>query len=108
RLEFLDPGGAKTGRLLPTGQPRDELQVPGLGRIAVTCVDAANPAVFVAAQDLGKTGGELPDALEADNAFLERMEAIRRAGSVRMGLAPNLEAAARMRSVPLVAMVSAP
>jgi 2-methylaconitate cis-trans-isomerase PrpF len=108
RLEFLEPGGAKTGRLLPTGNARDQLEVEGLGRIAATLVDAANPAVFVAAADLGKTGSELPDALEADREFLARMEAIRRAGSVAMGLAADLEAAGRQRSVPLVAMVAAP
>jgi 2-methylaconitate cis-trans-isomerase PrpF len=108
RLEFLDPAGAKTGRLLPTGAARDELDIPGLGRIAATCVDAANPSVFVAAADLGKSGIELPDALEKDAVFLERMEAIRRAGAVRMGVAADLDAAARTRSVPQVAIVSAP
>lgn len=108
RLEFLDPGGAKTGRLLPTGEPVDQLDVPGLGPIAASCIDAANPTVFVAAADLGKTGVELPDELDKDQVFLERMEAIRRAASVRMGLTPDLEAAARVSSVPLVAMVSAP
>lgn len=108
RLEFLDPGGAKTGRLLPTGEPTDTLDVEGFGPIAASCVDAANPAVFVAAEDLGKTGVELPDELEKDHAFLERMEAIRRAASVRMGIAPNLDAAAKIASVPLVAMVAAP
>lgn len=108
RLEFLAPGGAKTGRLLPTGRPCDELEIAGLGRIAVSCIDAANPAAFVAAEDLGKTGAELPEELEKDAVFLERMEAIRRAASVAMGITPDLEAAARVSSVPLVAMVSAP
>ena len=66
-----------TGRLLPTGQAVDELEAEGLGRVAASCVDAANPCVFVAAASLGKTGVELPDELEADTVFLERMEAIR-------------------------------
>ena len=61
-----------------------------------------------AAEDLGKTGVELPDELEADLVFLEHMEAIRRAASVRMGVTADLEAAARSASVPMVAMVSAP
>jgi 2-methylaconitate cis-trans-isomerase PrpF len=108
RLEFLDPGGAKTGRLLPTGQPVDTLEVEGLGQVAASCIDAANPSVFVAAEALGKTGAELPDDLEADAEFLQRMEAIRRAASVRMGITADLKAAARVSSVPLVAMVSAP
>jgi len=108
RLEFLDPGGARTGKLLPTGRPVDQLDVPGLGTIAASCVDAANPAVFVAAEALGKTGIELPDDLEKDHVFLERMEQIRRAASVRMGLTPDLDAAAKVSSVPQVAMVAAP
>ena len=64
RLEFIDPGGTKTGRLLPTGHARDLLSVPGLGEVEASLVDAANPCVFVAASALGKTGSELPDALE--------------------------------------------
>lgn len=108
RLEFLEPGGAKTGKLLPTGSALDMLDVPGLGRIAASCVDAANPAVFVATEDLGMTGVELPDALDRDTVFLERMEQIRLAASVRMGLAPDLAAAARIPSIPKVAMLCAP
>jgi 2-methylaconitate cis-trans-isomerase PrpF len=108
RLEFVEPGGAKTGRLLPSGAARDVLEVPGLGSIAASCVDAANPCVFVAAEAVGKTGSELPGDLEKDAAWLQTMEAIRLAGSVRMGLAPDLAAAARIPSIPKVAMVSGP
>jgi len=108
RLEFLDPGGAGTGKLLPTGSACDEIDVPGLGFVAASCIDAANPCVFVAAASLGKTGTELPDALDGDAAFLEKMEAIRCAASVRMGIAPSAEAAGRVPSVPKVAMVSGP
>jgi 2-methylaconitate cis-trans-isomerase PrpF len=108
RLEFLDPGGARTGKLLPTGRAYDEIEVPGLGFIAASCIDAANPCVFVPAAALGKTGAELPDALERDQELLHRMEAIRRVASVRMGLAPSGDAAAQVASVPKVAMVAGP
>lgn len=108
RLEFLDPGGAKTGRLLPTGRPRDQLDVPGLGTIAASMVDAANPCVFVEAASLGRTGTELPDVLDADAECLAALEEIRCAASVAMGLAPDLAAARLLPSVPKVAMVSAP
>jgi 2-methylaconitate cis-trans-isomerase PrpF len=108
RLEFLEPGGAKTGKLLPTGAAVDRLEVAGLGTVAASCVDVANPCVFVAAETVGKTGSELPQELETDAAFLAAMEAIRRAGSVRMGLAPDLSAAGRLASIPKVAMVCAP
>jgi 2-methylaconitate cis-trans-isomerase PrpF len=108
RLEFLDPGGSRTGRLLPAGGALDELETGARDGVAASCVDAANPCVFVAAADLGKTGVELPDELEEDARFLERMERIRRAASVRMGLAPDLDGAARIASIPKVAMVCEP
>jgi 2-methylaconitate cis-trans-isomerase PrpF len=108
RLDFLSPGGATTGRLLPTGQVRDRLEVPGLGAIEVSMVDAANACVFVRAADLGLTGRELPDAIEADAPLLARLEAIRRAASVAMGIAPTLEAAGGIRVVPFIALVSPP
>jgi 2-methylaconitate cis-trans-isomerase PrpF len=108
KLEFLAPGGAKTGVLLPTGSPIDQLEVEGLGVVAASCVDAANPCVFVAAESVGKTGTELPDDLERDAAFLQNMEAIRRAASVRMGLTTDHAAAAKLASIPKVAMVCRP
>ena len=72
RLDFMAPGGATTGKLLPTGTPLDRLDVPGLGAIDVSMVDAANACVFVRARDVGLTGRELPEALEADPAALGR------------------------------------
>src|ERR1700760_4277930 len=82
RLDFLTPGGATTGRLLPTGQAIDRLDVPGIGPIEVSMVDAANACVFVRARDLGLTGRELPEGLERDPSRLERLQAIRRQASV--------------------------
>ena len=108
RLEFIDPGGTRTGRLLPTGRASDQFDIPGLGPVEASLVDAANPCVFVAAASLGKDGSEMPDALENDPQFLERMEAIRCAASVAMGLAPDIAAAAKIPSVPKVAMIVPP
>jgi len=108
RLDFVDPGGAKTGRLLPTGNATDGLDVPGVGMLAASMVDAANPCVFVRAADLGVTGTELPDALEADPALLAKLEAVRRTASVAMGLAPDSDAAGSIPGVPKVALVTAP
>ena len=95
RLEFLAPGGAKTGKLLPTGNAVDLID-----GIEASCVDAANPCVFVMASALGKTGSESPQELEGDAEFLARMAAIREAGAKLMGIPGSA-------SVPLVAMVSA-
>lgn len=101
RLEFLEPGGAKTGKLLPTGNAVDRFDIQGLGVIEASCIDAANPAVFVRATDLGMTGTELPQDLEQNTEFLARMESIRGAAADAMGIAC-------MASVPKVAMVVAP
>lgn len=109
RLEFLDPGGAKTGRLLPaTGGAVTRLDVAGLGKIEASIVDAANPCVFVTTGALGKTGTESPDEIEADAACMAALESIRRAASVAMGLAADEATAAAIPSLPKVAMISAP
>ena len=101
-LSFLEPGGAVTGRLLPTGRARDVLGVPGAGPIEATLIDASTALVIVRADALGLSGVELPDAIEAAPALAQRLEAIRRAGAAAMGLAPETE------SVPKVGFVAPP
>jgi 2-methylaconitate cis-trans-isomerase PrpF len=107
RLEFMAPGGAKTGRLLPTGNATDTLQVEGLGRVPASLVDAANPCVFVPAEAVGATATELPTQIEQNAALLGKLEAIRRAASVAMGIAPDVEKAGTI-SVPIVSFVAPP
>src|SRR5688572_22937545 len=108
KLEFRDPGGATTGRLLPTGHVAEVLAVPGLGKFRVSMVDAANACVFVRAADLGVKGTELPDEIEADGKLLERLAAIRIAASLAMGVASTAEEAQRRTMVPFVGFVSPP
>ncbi len=108
RLEFVHPGGATTGRLLPSGQAIDVLDVPGVGRIEASMVDAANACVFVRARDAGLTGIEMPEALDADRDAMARLAAIRLAASVAMGIAPDARAAAGKTTVPFVGFVSEP
>ena len=107
RLEFMEPGGAKTGKLLPTGKAADMLEVAGLGRVAVSMVDAANPCVFVPAEAIGATATERPTEIEGNAQLMARLEAIRRAASVAMGIAPDLEKAGNL-SVPFIAFVAPP
>jgi 2-methylaconitate cis-trans-isomerase PrpF len=108
RLDFVAPGGATTGKLLPSGAVIDRLDVPGFGAIEASLVDAANATVFVRARDIGLTGTELPDQLEANPAVLKLMDDIRVQGSVRMGIAPDAEAARALKGVPFVAFVHPP
>ena len=109
RLSFLQPGGATTGRLLPTGQPVQVLDVPGAGRMQVSLVDAANPVVFAAAASFGLTGTEPPDRLAADAPLLARLEELRIAAAVAMGLVDHPDQArTTMRNMPLVSLVAPP
>jgi 2-methylaconitate cis-trans-isomerase PrpF len=79
-LAFLNAAGAKTGKLLPTARPMDHI-----GGLDVTCIDAATPLVIFRAADLGKTGRESPAELDADRAFMARLEAVRIEAGERMG-----------------------
>ena len=108
RLDFLAPGGATTGRLLPTGKPIDRLDVPGAGPIEVSMIDAANACVFVRARDLGLSGRELPEELERDPALLERLQSIRRQASIAMGIARDDAEARTVAAVPIIGFVAPP
>jgi 2-methylaconitate cis-trans-isomerase PrpF len=108
RLDFLAPGGATTGKLLPTGNAIDRPDVPGVGAIEVSLVDAANACVFVRARDLGLTGRELPEELERDPALLERMQVIRRLASIAMGIAKDDAEARATAGVPIIGFVAPP
>jgi 2-methylaconitate cis-trans-isomerase PrpF len=109
RLDFLAPGGAATGRLLPTGRARDLLEDATLpAPLYVSLIDATNAVVFVLAETLGLTGYETPDELDTNHAVMDRLEAIRRVAGVRMGLSPDTEAAGRSAGSPKIALVAAP
>jgi len=108
-LEFLDPGGAVTGKLLPTGSAQETLDVPGVGRVTVSIVDATNPMVFVRASELGLQGTEHPEAIDRNRGLTARLEQIRATVAVRIGLARDLEEASRKsQAVPKVALVAPP
>ena len=108
RLDFLEPGGATTGKLTPSGNASDVLDIPGVGQIEVSMIDAANACVFLAAASLGLSGTEMPDELERDTLLLEKLAAIRLHASVAMGIAPTLEAARERTAVPFIGFVSPP
>lgn len=107
-LKFLDPGGAATGTLLPTGHRRDTLLLAGLGEVEVSMVDAANPTVFVDAGALGLTGRESPAALESDALAMHRFELLRVAAARAMGLIRSEADALSLKNLPLVSLLSAP
>ncbi|MES0862706.1 PrpF domain-containing protein [Ruegeria sp. SCPT10] len=105
-IDFLAPGGAGTGTLLPTGNGVDVLQIDGFGALEVSLIDAANPVVFFRAADLNKTATEPPQDLDGDPEFMALIEQIRAAGAVAMGMASSVGDV--KRSSPKVAMLGAP
>ena len=101
KLEFLDPGaedgGTRGEGLFPTGNPVDILQVPGVGEVEVTLINAGNPAIFVSASSMGLTGTELQGDMNSDIELLKRFEVIRAHGAVAMGAAESVEYAMTKR-----------
>jgi hypothetical protein len=107
RLAFLDPGGAATGRLLPTGRTFDTLDIPSLGRLEVSIVDAANPTVFLLAGSIGLSGTETPDVLSNDKRSMQLFEEIRVAAAVAMALVSNPnDARTKLKNLPLVGLLA--
>lgn len=86
KLKFVNPSGTLGHGLLPTGNAVDTLDVPDFGKVDVSIIDAANPLVFVKAKDIGLTGKELPDELNANQKMLDLLESIRGLAAVKLGL----------------------
>ena len=109
-LEFLDPAedDGEGGSMFPTGNLVDELEVPGVGRLAATMINAGIPTIFVNAADIGLTGTELQPEINGDPARLAMFEAIRAHGALRMGLIKDLADAATRQHTPKIAFVAPP
>lgn len=110
-LEFLDPadeGDDEGGSMFPTGNLVDELDVPGVGVLRATLINAGIPTIFVNAADIGYTGTELQDTINSDPVALARFETIRATGAVKMGLITDVAEAAGRQHTPKVAFVAPP
>jgi len=111
QLEFMDPAADEEGAggaMFPTGRVVDELDVPGVGTLRATMINAGIPTIFVEAAGIGYTGSELQDAINGDGKALAMFEAIRAHGAVRMGLVAHVDEAARRQHTPKVAFVAPP
>ncbi len=109
QLEFLDPAdeGEDGGAMFPTGKLIDQLEVPGIGTLEATLINAGIPTVFVRAEDIGYRGTELQEDINNDAEALARFEAIRAHGALKMGLIRDLAEAATRQHTPKVAFVAA-
>ncbi len=107
QVEFMDPADGE-GAMFPTGNLVDDLEVPGIGILKATMINAGIPTIFVNAEDIGYTGTELQDHINSDPQALARFETIRAHGAVKMGLIQNIEEAANRQHTPKVAFVAKP
>ena len=112
QLEFLDPAdegeGEGGGSMFPTGNLVDDLDVPGVGTLKATLINAGIPTIFVNAEAIGYTGTELQDAINGDPKALAMFETIRAHGALRMGLIKDISEAATRQHTPKVAFVAPP
>ncbi len=106
RLDFLEPGGTRGRGLFPSGTVSETIELPGAGAFRATLVDAASPAMFIPAAELGLTGTETPEEIEARPGLMALLDRLRRAGGVRMGLAATEDAVPL--AGPRIALVAPP
>ena len=109
QLEFMDPAAEEEGAggaMFPTGNLVDELEVPGVGTLKATMINAGIPTIFVNADAIGYTGTELQEAINGDPRALAMFETIRAYGALRMGLIDSIEDAAKRQHTPKIAFVA--
>ncbi len=111
QLEFMDPAAEEEGAggsMFPTDNLIDDLEVPGVGTLKATMINAGIPTIFVDAAAVGCTGTELQEDINGDPEKLAMFEKIRAYGALRMGLIKNLDEAAKRQHTPKVAFVAKP
>lgn len=109
QIEFMDPAADEDGEggsMFPTGNLVDDLDVPGVGTLKATMINAGIPTIFVDAEAIGYTGTELQDAINGDSKALAMFETIRAYGAVKMGLITDISEAVKRQHTPKVAFVA--
>ena len=104
-MYFINPEGSVTGKRLPTGNAVDAIP-SSRGTVRISIVDAANPLIYVVAEEIGYTGTELPD--QYTQADLDYFEEIRSAAAERCGFAPKERATELSPGVPKMTLLSPP
>ncbi|HEY9134525.1 MAG TPA: 2-methylaconitate cis-trans isomerase PrpF [Pseudomonadales bacterium] len=107
QVEFMDPADAD-GAMFPTGKLVDDLDVPGVGTLKASMINAGIPTIFVNAEAIGYTGTELQDDINNDDKALAMFETIRAYGALRMGLIEHIDEAVQRQHTPKIAFVASP
>ncbi|MGY0216678.1 2-methylaconitate cis-trans isomerase PrpF [Endozoicomonadaceae bacterium StTr2] len=107
QIEFLNPADGDSA-MFPTGNLVDDLEVPGVGTLNATLINAGIPTIFINAEEVGYNGTELQEAINGDDKALAMFETIRAHGAVKMGLINSVEEAAARQHTPKVAFVAKP
>ena len=107
QIEFIDPAASDTA-MFPTGNVVDDLEVPSVGTLKATMINAGIPTIFLNAEEIGYKGIELQGEINGDAKALAMFETIRAHGALRMGLIKKLEEAATRQHTPKVAFVGKP
>ena len=107
QIEFMDPADGE-GSMFPTGNLVDDLEVPGVGTLKATMINAGIPTIFLNADEIDYSGAELQDDINNDDAALQKFETIRAHGAVKMGLISDVSEAAGRQHTPKVAFVAPP
>lgn len=110
-LEFMDPAAeaeGAAGALFPTGNLVDDLEVPEVGTLKATMINAGIPTIFINAEDIDYTGTELQTDINSNPKALAMFETIRAHGAARMGLIQHIDEAAKRQHTPKVAFVAKP
>ena len=106
KLTFVDPAGAATGRLLPTGNVRDVLDLGNGRKIEASIVDVANPVAIISMDDVCTEVHGFDTAWFQSAAQRKLLEDVRVAAALAMGLVDDEQSArTRMTNLPLVAIV---
>ncbi|WP_417682911.1 2-methylaconitate cis-trans isomerase PrpF [Pseudidiomarina aquimaris] len=107
QVEFMDPAAGE-GAMFPTGNVVDSFEVPGLGELQATFINAGIPTIFVNAEAIGYNGTELQGAINEDPQALQMFESLRAHGAVKMGLIADVAEAANRQHTPKIAFVAPP
>lgn len=109
KIEFFDPAGSITGKLLPTNNVKDKIDLGKKGVFTVSIVDAGNPVVYMIAQELGLKGTELPVEVEGMPEVLATIEEVRSIAAEMIGIVSDRSmATSKSPAYPKIGFVSSP